>query len=167
MPTPAVLSRQLRFDSNDDLARRRAVMGLSLGSAAVMGVIALYQTGVIKHLPEPPIPGLDADRVNGSAEAYRMFSVPDALLGLNSYAATAALAAAGGSRRASAGGWTRWLPLALAGKTAFDAAQAGKLTWDQWAKHRAFCLYCLTAAAFTFIALPLALPEAIRSLRGR
>ena len=73
-PDPAALSRRLRGGDSDDLARRRAVVALSLGSAAVMGVISLYQTGVISRLPEPRVPGrpglLDANRVNGSAEGY-------------------------------------------------------------------------------------------------
>ena len=164
--SPRALGRELRFAESDDLARRRAVIGLSLASAAVMGVITLYQTGLIKHLPEPPIKGLDADRVNGSSEAYKTLAAPDALLGLNSYATTAVLAAIGGKHRAAAGGWTRFVPLALAGKAAFDAAQAAKLTVDQWTKHRAFCLYCLTAAAATFAVLPLTLPEAWRAIRN-
>lgn len=46
----------------------------------------------------------------------------------------------------------------------FDAVQAGILTWDQWARHRAFCLYCLIGASATFAALPYTLPEAMAAL---
>ena len=47
-----------------------------------------------------------------------------------------------------------------ASKVSIDAAQAAKLSWDQWAKHRAFCFWCLVAAGATFAAVPLAMPEA-------
>ena len=86
-----------------------------------------------------------------------MFGTPDALLGMASYAATACLAGMGGKNR-----WkhTPWIPLAMAGKTAVDTALAAKLTVDQWTKYRAFCIWCLMAAAATFATAPLALPEA-------
>jgi hypothetical protein len=44
------------------------------------------------------------------------------------------------------------------------AAQAAKLTVDQWTKHRAFCFWCLTAATATFITLPLTWREARATL---
>ncbi len=73
----------------------------------------------------------------------------------------------GGTDRAN----TRpWLPLLLAAKVAAAAAVAGKLTVDQWTKHRAFCLWCLLAAGATFAQVPLVVPEAraaIRQLTGR
>ncbi len=48
---------------------------------------------------------------------------------------------------------------------ALDALGAGKLTVDQWTKHRAFCLWCLLAAGATFASVPLVLPEARAALR--
>jgi uncharacterized membrane protein len=157
------LSRQLRTGSSPSLTRRRKVVGLSLTAIGSMGLIALYQMGLIRHLPEPPLPGFDADRVDASAQAYARFAMPDAVLGLGSYAATMALAAAGGVDRAAT---HPWLPLALAAKVGFDVLQAGKLTWDQWAKHRAFCVWCLVAAGASFAAAPLVLPEARAALRA-
>ncbi len=47
---------------------------------------------------------------------------------------------------------------------AFDAAQAGKLTVDQWTEHRAFCVCCLLAAGATFAMAPLVVPEARAAL---
>ncbi len=153
--TPEQLSRELRLGSGPFLARWRGIAGLSLLSIASMGIISLYQTGIIKHLPEPP--GFNADKVDAAAEAYQYLMTPDAVLGLGSYAMTLALAAMGGQER------TReqpWIPLLLAAKVLVDAANAGKLTLDQWTKHRAFCFYCLTAAAATFGTVPLAFGEA-------
>lgn len=136
---------------------------IALTSARSVGVISPYELGILPHLHEPPIPGLDADRIDASDEAYERLDMPDGVLGLGSYAATLALAAAGGDDRHR----TRpWLPMALAAKATLDAAQAARLTRDHWVRHRAFCSWCLGAAAATFVALPLALPEARAALHS-
>ncbi|HEY7791724.1 MAG TPA: hypothetical protein VIC33_14505 [Vicinamibacterales bacterium] len=41
------------------MARRRGIVALALAAAGSMGVIALYQSGVIRHLPEPPLRAFD------------------------------------------------------------------------------------------------------------
>ncbi len=159
---PAELSRQLRQGSGPFLTRRRGVAGLSLAAAGAMGLISLYQLGLIEHLPDLPLPYFAADAVDASAEAYAKLAMPDGVLGLGSYAATLGLAAMGGQDRASE---QPWLPLALAAKVAFDTIQAGKLTVDQWTEHRAFCVWCLLAAGATFAMVPLVVPEARAALR--
>jgi uncharacterized membrane protein len=141
--------------------RRRATVGLSLVAGASLGLVALYQLGLLRHLPDPPLPGFDADRVNGSDQAYPL-GIPDALLGLGSYAVTATLAAAGAPDRATR---TPWLPIALAAKATADATVAAKLTCDQAFKLRAFSLWSLLATAATFRILPLVMPEARRAIR--
>lgn len=83
---------ELRFGLGNALVRRRIAAGLTVSS---MGVIILYQLGVLKHLPGPPIPGLDAEKVDSSAAAYGQLATPDAVLGLGSYAVTLWLAAMG------------------------------------------------------------------------
>ena len=158
----AELSRELREGDDERLRRRRTMTTLTLVSIGSMAVISLYQMGIIPHLPEPPIPGLDADRVDASEEAYEKLGMPDGVLGLHSYSTTLALAAMGATDRAES---TPWIPLALAAKVLVDAFQAGKLSYDQWAKHRAFCSWCLLAAGATFAAVPLVLPEAREALR--
>ena len=63
-----------------------------------------------------------------------------------------------------------WIPLALAGKVAFDAVNAGKLTIDQPVKFRAFCAFCVVASLATFATVPLVWPEtreAVQALTGR
>jgi uncharacterized membrane protein len=159
----AELGRDLREGTEPFLRKRRAVVGLSLVSAGSMGLIALYQMGILKHLPDFGVRGFDSRKVNGSPQAYSYFETPDAALGLASYAATIVLAAAGPHDRARR---RPWIPLAMAGKAAIDAAAAGKLTVDQWTKHRAFCAWCLIAAAATFAVLPLAIPEAREAARN-
>lgn len=159
---PNQLSRELRTHDTPWLANRRRIVGLSLTAAQCMELIALYQMGLIRHLPEPPLPGMDADKVDAASEAYERTSTPDAFLGLASYAVTAGLAAMGGKNRAVT---HPWIPVLMGAKAFVDAAQAGKLTWDQWARHRAFCFWCLTATGATLAILPLAMPEAFAGLK--
>ena len=159
---PKQLSRELRSGSGDFLEERRGIVALSLTAIGCMGLIALYQMGFINHLPEPKLPGLDADKVDASEEAYSYFDTPDATIGLGSYAITLGLAAMGGKDRATK---QPWIPVALAAKTTADAMQAAKLTYDQFAKHRAACMWCLIAAAATFVSAGLAIPESRAALR--
>lgn len=163
--TARIRSETLRQGSGDYLQQRRAVVSLSLIAGAAMGLITLYQMGIIRHLPEPPLPGLNADEVDAAPEAYALLKTPDAALGMASYALTTVLASMGDQDRAAT---QPWIPLVLAAKVGVDALAAGKLTVDQWTKHRAFCLWCLLGAAATFISVPKVVPEsraALRSLR--
>src|ERR671937_2577515 len=64
----AVKPRQFREDLQQgdtaDLWQRRAIIGLSLVGLGSMATTSLLQTGVLKHLPGPPLPGFDSDKVN-------------------------------------------------------------------------------------------------------
>lgn len=165
--SPEELSSDLREGSGAFLKRRRGIVGLALFSAGVMGGIALFQVGIMKKIPEPPWRKFNAEKVNGSAQAYSHLSTPDALLGLVNYGMTACLAGAGAQGR-----WKThpWIPVGMGGKILMDAALAGKLTADQWTKYRAFCFWCLLTTAASFATLPLAIPEtkaAIRRLTGQ
>ncbi|ACH39018.1 hypothetical protein Gbem_2005 [Citrifermentans bemidjiense Bem] len=159
---PRKIRNELRNCKSRSLSRRRGIVGLSLVAAGSMGLIALYQTGIIRHIPEPPLPRFDADKVVASEEAYAMLHTPDALLGLTSFGATAALAAMEGKDRAAV---HPWIPLALAAKLLLDASQAARLSTHQWTRHRAFCFWCLVASGATFASLPLALGETWEAFR--
>jgi uncharacterized membrane protein len=69
--------------------------GLLIGSCCTALVtlvpVALYQTGVIPHLPDPPLRVFDSETITTSAAAHPM-GIPDALLGLASFGTTLALA---------------------------------------------------------------------------
>ncbi|AFZ69569.1 vitamin K epoxide reductase family protein [Deinococcus peraridilitoris] len=158
------LSAQWRAEEGDFLAERRRIVGLSLLAAAAMGAVTLYQTGLVKHLPEPPLPYLNAEKVDASPEAYNRVgsATPDAALGLVSYAATVMLATMAGMDRARQ---YPLIPLVLAGKVTVDAVNAGYLTWEQIAKHKALCSYCLVAAAASLAVVPAAWPEARAALK--
>ena len=117
--TPEALSRELRLGSSRFLQLRRKTLGLSLLAAGSMMPIALYQMGILRHHPEPPLPWLNADAIDAASEAYAILATPDAVLGLGSYALTACLTAAGAEDRAQT---CRWLPIALAGTVVLDVA---------------------------------------------
>jgi uncharacterized membrane protein len=165
--SPAELGRELREGTSPFLKRRRGILGLTLFSSAVLAGVALYQTGILKKLPQPSWRGFDAEKVNGSAEAYSILTIPDGLLGFASYAVTACLVGAGSEERSR---MNPWLPITMGLKLLADAAFAGKLTLDECRKFQAFSLWSLLAASATFAALPLALPEAkaaLHQLTGR
>ena len=162
MPMPSELSRDLRLRTDPDLRRRRWLVRLSLLGVAIGQVVALYQTGILRRLPDPPLGPLDSERVNASDYAYKRLQVPDAVLMIATYAITAALAAAGGRNRAEE---QPVLPLALLAKTLFDVGTNLKLAREEWAENKALCAYCQTASLASVATLALALPEAARSLR--
>jgi len=95
--SPSQLSQQLRQEATLLLAPRRASTGMVLGAMASMGVVALYQMGLIRHLPDPPLSHFDADRVDASQEAYAHLASPDAPLALASFAVTLLLTTMGGA----------------------------------------------------------------------
>ena len=147
------LSTELRNDHSPHMRNRRAIAALSLLAAAPLGVVALWQLGVISKLPEPPLKWFDAEKVNGAPQAYDKLAMPDAILGIGSLAATMALAGIGGPRRA------KMLSIALAGKVVLDALVAGKLTLDQARQYHAFCIFCLLSATATAAMVPFAIAE--------
>lgn len=93
-----------------------------------MGLITLYQMGIVCPLPEPPLPRLNADEVDAAPEAYTLLKTPDAALGLASYAMTTVLVAMADQDRAER---EPWIPLALAAKVGDDTLAVGKLMIDQ------------------------------------
>lgn len=160
---PATLSRELRKGSSPDLKRRRWTIGLSIVGAAIGGVVTLYQTGIIKRLPDI-LPGslFDAEKVDASDYAYKRLQMPDAPQMMMTYALTAALASAGGADRA-----TRQpaLPLAMAAKAWYDFATCVKLGREEWADNQALCSWCQVATLVSAVTAALSLPEAVRAGR--
>jgi hypothetical protein len=88
----------LQTGHNEDLDTRRKVIFLSALGLVDFSIISLYQTGVIKHLPDLPHPLFDSDKVNASEDAYR-FGAPDGPISAVAYAATMVLASAGGDEQ--------------------------------------------------------------------
>jgi len=155
------LSSGLRHGSRKSLRRRRGIFGLFLAASASMSVIALYQLGILRRVPEPPLRRFDSDNITGSAKTYSLLATPDAVLAMGSYAVTMTLAAMGSPDRVNE---QPLLPIALAAKVGIDAVVAAKYTLDEWRNHGALCFWCLLASAATFASVPLVIREARSAL---
>ena len=142
------------------LRNRRAVVGLSLVGMASMAATSLLQTGVIRHLPDPPLKGFNSDKVNLSKTAFPL-GIPDGTLALVSFTLNLPLAGYGGADRART---ASWVPLLAGAKALVDAAVAGWYFYQMPTREKAWCAYCLTAALASFAILALSLPEAKHAL---
>lgn len=154
--TPQRLRKELQEGDTNHLRRRRAIVGLSLVGMASMAAVSLLQTGIIKHLPDPPLRGFNSDKVNSSDTAY-YFGVPDGTMSLASLAANIPIAAFGGADRAQT---QPWVPLVAAGKSAVEAAAAAWYFYQMPTKEKAWCGYCIVGALTSFGIWALTLSEA-------
>lgn len=161
-PDAEAVSDDLRRGAGDFLRRRRQLAALTLGAMGSLGAVAAYQFGLLRRLPEPPLPFVDAERVDASGEAYQLLKTPDAALGLASEAVTLALIGMGTGRRAEE---RSWVPLAMAAKVGLDALSGLYLTLEQVTKHRRLCSWCALTAAASLASVPLVLPEAREAAR--
>ncbi len=120
-------------------AHTLTVAGASIALATLIPV-ALYQTGMIQRLPDPPGSWFASERITRSKGAYPL-GIPDALPGLASYSATLALAFL-------APGY----PLArrlLGPKLALDGAVAGFNFAKQIVQYRKLCSWCSATSLAT------------------
>ncbi|HLM59651.1 MAG TPA: vitamin K epoxide reductase family protein [Pyrinomonadaceae bacterium] len=153
---PQTLRRELQNSNESDLNLRRGVIGLSLLGMAAMTAVTLFQIGVIKHLPDPPLESFDSDKVNSSDTAYAL-GVPDGALSLASLAANIPLAAYGGENRAEQ---MPLVPIAAAAKATVEAAVAGWYFYQMPTKEKAWCGYCIVGAMTNWSIAALTLIEA-------
>ena len=156
----AGVPRRLRQRESRELEFRRIAMGASLLGMASMAAVTLFQLGVVRHLPDPPIDGFDSDRVN-APERASLWGIPDGFYGMTAHAVTLALTAA----------WTSdqprrppWLPLLAAG---FALGQAIASGWELWRRpkgNKAWSAYRLVDAAAHVTTAGLMVPAALRRL---
>jgi len=151
----------LRNDYSDDLDRRRKIICLSAIGLVDFSIISLYQTGVIKHLPDLPHPLFDSDKVNASKDAY-MFGAPDGPISAVAYAATMVLASAGGSKNT---GRSPVLDVALGATIAGNAAGGVYYLYDMIFKQKKICLYCVAGAAINIASAIIIFPTVLKSLK--
>ncbi|MBD2778887.1 vitamin K epoxide reductase family protein [Iningainema tapete] len=159
---PIQLSEELRQGKNPNMTRRRWIIGLS-GIGGSMGqLVTLYQTGIINHLPDPPVPIFDADKVDASNYAYSRFNSPDGPIMIVNYALTAWLAAAGGKDRDRT---NPLLSIGMGAKILVDTVVAAELAREEWSENKAFCEYCQVATVCSIVSLVLAVPEVLSATR--
>jgi uncharacterized membrane protein len=160
--TTQQLRRELQNGDSSDLKIRRAIIGLSLLGMSAMTAVSLFQTGIIKHLPDPPIEDFDSDKVNSSDTAYAL-GVPDGALSLASLAANIPLAAYGGENRAEN---QPLVPLAAAAKATVEAAISGWYFYQMPVVEKKWCGYCIVGAATNWGIAALSLIEAKRAWKA-
>ena len=166
-PAAEALSDALRRGTGGFLDHRRRTALLQTATAGALAVVGLYQFGLLRSVPEPSLPGLDADRVDASGEAYVLLNTPDSAIGIASAGVSLVLAGMGGERRHEE---TPWIPLLLLAKSLADAAGGLYLTAEQLTKHKRVCSWCAVSSALLLATVPTVLPEAraaLRSLRRR
>ncbi|MDP9415431.1 MAG: vitamin K epoxide reductase family protein [Pseudomonadota bacterium] len=161
--SPEELQEQIQNSDSPEMAYRRAIVGVSLIGIGAMAIVSLLQTGVVKHLPDPPVekPHFDTDKVNSSKEAYS-YGMPDAPLTIAAHSASLAIAAAGPPERYKN---RPWLPLLATALALPQAAIAAKYLFYQMPKvDKAWCPYCVTDAVMHFATVALTIPESLKAL---
>ena len=158
---PQQLRKELQDGDTPDLRRRRGIVALSLIGMVSMAAVTLYQTGLIRHLPDPPLRRFDSERVNASDTAYQ-YGVPDGPLTLAGHATNAVMAAFGGACRAAE---RPWAPIAASGKAGLEAAIAAKYLFYQMpVVEKKWCGYCIVDALMHIGTFALTLPEAAKAI---
>lgn len=151
----------LRNETSADLERKRKIIILSALGLLDFSIISLYQTGVIKKLPDLPFPIFDSNKVNSSTEAYQM-GAPDGPISATVYGLTMILASAGGTK---ATGRNSAYDLLLGGAIAANTAGALYYLYDMIFKQRKICLYCVTGAAINIASAIIMAPVFSKSFR--
>lgn len=158
---PQELRRELQTGDSPDLKWRRRIIGLSLFGAGVTAVISLFQTGILRRLPDAPFDSFDSEKVMSSDPAY-MWGNADATLAMTTAAANLPIASFGGAERAKS---IPLVPLLATAKAAVDATSAGWYFYQMAVKQRRWCVYCITTAATFAGIFALTLPEAASALK--
>lgn len=141
------IRNELLHGESPDLELRRKLIALSALGLVDFSIISLYQTGILKKLPDLPGKLFDSNKVNAAKDAY-LFGVPDGPVSAAVYAVTMILSAAGGSRRT---GRKPALDVLLGAAVLGNAAGAAYYLANMVFKQKKICLYCLTGAAINFL----------------
>ncbi len=122
-----------------------ATMLIACGAAlATLVPVVLHQTGVVEHLPDPPVALFDSDGITESKAAHPL-GIPDGVLGLASYGTTLALMIAAKEN-------TRARKL-LAAKLALDGGVATFNVVRQVVQFGKMCSWCTGTAIATGVML--------------
>jgi uncharacterized membrane protein len=140
----------------DIRARRLTIAGLSiLGMLDALYMLAFHE-GLIDRLVCPFFG--EGCEIVGRSDQARHFGVPNAAVGAMGYAVMATLAIWSGDKTSH-----RWQSLGLVGTSGVAALASAILTWEQGAKVKAWCFWCLTSAVINAGILALSLDDAART----
>jgi uncharacterized membrane protein len=139
---PASIRDTLREGSSISLDNRRKIIFLAAMGLCDFALISLYQSGVIKKLPDLPLPYFDSNEVNASKKAYAS-GLPDGTSGALMYAVTMMLASYGGDR--NSGREKIWDRL-LMGAAAIGSVAGLQYLYDMAFKQKKICMYCVGGA---------------------
>jgi uncharacterized membrane protein len=159
--SPAALRHDLRGEPVPEILLRRAIVGASLIGIGCMAIVTLYQSGLLRHLADPPLDGFDSDKVNASDTAYG-WGMPDAPLSIASHAASIALATYGTAERHEKQPLVPLAATLAAAPAALTSAQY--LFYQMPVKEKGWCPYCIVDALAHISALGLGLWESSRAL---
>ena len=155
------IRNELRDGNSTALDARRKVIALSALGLVDFSIISLYQTGIIRHLPDPPNRLFDSDKINASEDAYR-FGAPDGPISAVAYATTMVLASAGGTEKT---GRIPAFDVALGATVAGNAAGAVYYLFNMIFKQRKICPYCVTGAAINIASAIIIAPTVVEGIR--
>ena len=158
----AAISSVMRMEDSDDLRRRRKVIALSAVGLIDFSIISLYQTGIIKKLPDIPHHLFDSNKVNASKEAYQ-FGVPDGPIGATTYGLIMTLAAIAGDKRT---GRRPWSDLLLGAVVAGNFAGAAYYLYDMALNQKKVCIYCVAGAFINIASAVIIAPNVKRAWRS-
>ena len=160
-PDPVQLRHELQTSDEPEVILRRAVVGVSIAGIAAMTAVTLFQSGIVKHLPDPPEQDFDSEKVNSSEEAYS-YGMPDGPLGIASHAVNLALATSGSANRAQEAPWLPVMATVAATPAALTSMQY--LFYAMPVKEKAWCGYCVADALTHIATLGLTLYESSKAL---
>jgi uncharacterized membrane protein len=157
----AAIRQELLTGTGEDLDKRRTITALSALGLVDFAIISLYQSGVIKRLPELPFNTFDSNKVNAAPEAYKM-GAPDATVSAWVYASNMVLATAGGTE---ASGRKPVLDILLGSTIAGNAAGALYYLYDMIFKQKKICPYCVAGAAINIASAVIVAPLVLKALK--
>lgn len=144
------------------LRRRRLAIAVlcGLGLADALYMLA-YDEGAIDSLVCPFFG--EGCNIVGRSEHAQHLGVPNAAVGAVGYACMASLALWSGGHPPDR---RRWQPIALAGLSGAAVATSAFLTWEQGARVKAWCFWCLLSALINVVVLLLNSTDAVKAWRS-
>jgi hypothetical protein len=149
-------------DHASDVRRRRAIDGLSVIGLLGDGARELYRREYLKALPTARYRMDNASDHWETTMSPKRDSVSGGIAGTSANAAAMALGAVGGERRAEE---HPWLSVASAGFLTLRAVLAGRQLLEEL-EDGELDVFTTFNAVTTAAAVPLAVPEAVRAIRG-